>query len=177
VSDQIFDAVKASFALDPKSGDLIWRARPVEHFANARACNAWNARFAGSLAGAIGSGGYRIVKFCGKFYAVHRLAWVVAFGRWPDDLLDHINGDRADNRLCNLRQANASENCHNAKRSIRNTSGFKGVHWSKSAKKWRAMIGVGGKRMHIAFSDCPKEAHAAYCKASAELHGEFGRVA
>jgi hypothetical protein len=95
------------------------------------------------------------------------------YGEWPTDLIDHANGDPSDNRLCNLREANRATNAANARRPRDNTSGFKGVSWAKSARKWRATL--AGK--HIGIYDTKEDAASAYARAAKELHGEFARSA
>lgn len=95
----------------------------------------------------------------------------------PDGLFtDHMNGDGLDNRRCNLRLASKVENGMNAKRGDRNSSGFKGVSWHKPARKWQARISVNRKQLHLGLYLSAEDAHAAYARASAELHGEFGRT-
>lgn len=95
-----------------------------------------------------------------------------------DDLqVDHINGDGLDNRCGNLRLATRFQNTCNQRRSKANTSGFKGVSWHESRKKWRAQIYLHGRKHYLGLFEKPESAHAAYCAASAELHGEFGRAA
>lgn len=96
----------------------------------------------------------------------------------PADLkVDHINGDALDNRRSNLRLATHAQNLHNQRLSTRNTCGFKGVWWDNLRGKWKAGIRLGGKHHHLGYHRTAEAAHAAYTKASAELHGEFGRVA
>ena len=92
-------------------------------------------------------------------------------------LVDHINMDGLDNRRANLRLATPSQNRCNAPKLRNNTSGYKGVSWNPVAKKWAANISFNRKPRTLGYFDTPEEAHAAYCRASAELHGEFSRVA
>lgn len=72
-----------------------------------------------------------------KTYMLHRIAWLYMTGEWPKELIDHINRDPMDNRWCNLREANHSQNAYNMPIRNDNTSGVKGVHWNKKAKKWK----------------------------------------
>ncbi len=87
--------------------------------------------------------------------------------------VDHINGDRLDNRRSNLRVCMGVENMWNRSKQANNSSGFKGVHWSKRQKKWRASIRAHGKFKGLGFFEDPKDAHAAYCTAAKQLHGDF----
>jgi hypothetical protein len=90
--------------------------------------------------------------------------------------VDHINGDSFDNRKCNLRVCEPIENWWNAKIRSDNTSGYKGVSWSKSNAKWSARIKKSGKRVHLGYFEKAEDAYAAYCKAAKDLHGNFARV-
>jgi HNH endonuclease/AP2 domain len=90
--------------------------------------------------------------------------------------VDHRDGDGLNNRRSNLRLATSSQNKCNQKRRKDNTSGFRGVVWDKQAKRWYAYIKLHGKRKLLGRFHSPEEAHEAYKKASAEVHGEFGRV-
>jgi hypothetical protein len=91
--------------------------------------------------------------------------------------VDHIDGNPLNNRRSNLRLATPSENQWNQKRSCANTSGFKGVGWHERDRRWQARIRKEGKLYHLGNFKSPEEAHEAYCRAAAELHGEFARFA
>lgn len=95
---------------------------------------------------------------------------------WPPDFLDHINGDRLDNRICNLRLATWSENAMNAPKRRNNTSGYKGVFWDAKREKWMALIGIDGRYRNLGRYDTKEEAFAAYCAGCKKYHGEFARV-
>jgi hypothetical protein len=161
----------------PETGKLFWLRRDSNQFPCDRIANSWNARCAGKEAFTADNGvGYRIGAVFGIKLKAHRVCWAIAKGRWPEGEIDHINGIKSDNRLCNLRDATRSQNQHNRGAYANNESGFKGVHWSKSKNGWGAQISIHGKSAWLGLFDTPEAAHAAYCKASAELHGEFGRV-
>lgn len=89
---------------------------------------------------------------------------------------DHIDGNGLNNRRENLRLATKAENGRNSRIRRRNKSGFKGVHLHKQSGKWRARISTGSKLVCLGLHETPEEAHAAYAKASIELHGEFSRA-
>lgn len=109
-------------------------------------------------------------------YYVHRLAWFYIHGEWPPHEIDHINGDPFDNRLSNLRLATGSENGHNRRRSRRNTSGIKGVHFFKPSGKWRAAINDGHRhRKHLGLFDTKEQAAEAYRVAAIRLFGVFAK--
>ena len=70
----------------------------------------------------------------------HRLAWLFHYGEWPENHIDHINGDRSDNRICNLREATVKQNGENRKLHKNNTSGYRNVRWKKERNKWEVSI-------------------------------------
>ncbi len=94
----------------------------------------------------------------------------------PGMLTDHRDGDGLNNRRDNLRVASKTQNGRNSRMKSRNTSGFKGVHLHKQSGKWRARISTGTRHVCLGLHETPEAAHAAYVKASAELHGEFSRA-
>jgi hypothetical protein len=132
---------------------------------------------AGSVAGCVDIYGYRIIGMDRRGYRAHRLAWLYAYGHWPTAEIDHIDGDRLNNRIANLREATRSENQRNVGVTRSNTSGFKGVYWYPRDRKWQAKIMLGGKSKHLGLFDSPDLAHAAYCEAAGRIHGDFARVA
>ena len=91
-------------------------------------------------AGFLRKDGYVCVRIENIQYMAHRLAWLYAYGVFPDEQIDHINGNRSDNRLINLRVATQKENGENRKLHRNNTSGHRGVIWKKSHKKWEVVI-------------------------------------
>ena len=103
---------------------------------------------AGALAGHDDSEGYRTVKIGSSDYKVHRLIYKLIHGYDPDQI-DHINGDKGDNRIGNLRSVSNAENARNRKMSSNNTSGRAGVGWHKKQKRWQARIRVSGQLIHL----------------------------
>lgn len=89
--------------------------------------------------------------------------------------IDHINGNKLDNRRGNLRVCSARENTRNRIIHSNNTSGFKGVTWNAKLGKWRASITFNYIRKHLGYFALPEDAHAAYCAAAADLFGDFAR--
>jgi len=121
--------------------------------------------------------GYTSIHINGKDYKAHRLAWLMCTGKDPaDKQIDHINGNKNDNRFANLRPATNSQNACNRTVSSRNTSGFKGVSFSGKKQAWKADIRINGATQHLGYFPTAELAHMAYCKAAAELHGEFARA-
>jgi hypothetical protein len=90
--------------------------------------------------------------------------------------IDHINGDKLDNRKSNLRVLTCSQNAMNRGPQTNNSSGYKGVVYDRSRNKWKAEIGVNKKRIHLGRFDSAEEAALAYNQASFKYHGEFGFI-
>lgn len=127
----------------------------------------------GDIAGSYwGRTGYRRIRFAGREYAEHRLAWLFVHGEWPPHEVDHINRVRADNRIANLRLATRSENGVN-RVYIRTLP--RGVVFHKRNKRFQAQIHACGKGHYLGSFETAEEAHAAYNHAAAQLHGEFAR--
>ncbi len=149
---------------DTETGNFIWRCsrRGIA-----------GGRIAGSVSRALG---YRLINVDGKKYYAHRLAWLYTMGEWPPEQIDHINGNRDDNRRCNLRAATESQNKCNTPRRRNNCCGYKGVHFHKETGKWRARIKFRGLICELGLHDTATLAHSAYVHAAHRLHGEFARA-
>ena len=104
----------------------------------------------------------------------HRLVWIWHYGDIPAGLqVDHADGDRANNRVENLRLASQWENTHNSRRSLNNTSGVKGVCWDKRREKWLARLSIDRKVRHLGYYECLGEAEEVVMRTRQECHGEF----
>lgn len=119
------------------------------------------------------SQGYIRFTMNGAAYHAHRVAWLIHFGSWPKECIDHINGDRSDNRIMNLREASRGENNHNMKINKNNTSGVKGITFHNASGKWRASIKLGGKVAYCSLFESIEEAVIAIKIKRTELHKEF----
>lgn len=126
---------------------------------------------AGAPAGALCLQGYIQIQIDGCIYKAHRLAWFYIYGDWPSEI-DHINGDRQDNRLCNLREVSRSQNNANAERPV-GIAGLRGVTWFARDRKWKAQIKVSGQSVHLGYYDTIEQAHAAFLNAADNIHGEY----
>jgi hypothetical protein len=124
---------------------------------------------AGEVAGFLHEG-YWELNVDVHYVKAHRLAWFYVHGEWPDGVIDHINRDKLDNRLANLRVVTISENRQNMSKYRSNTSGHKGVHWFKAVSKWQAQIKHEGRRHHLGLFHDIEDAAAAYAKAAAAFH-------
>ncbi len=144
---------------EPETGKLYWRERDVRFFrdgakAKEAVCKSWNTKWAGKEAFKfIGGNGYHRGAVFDRPMRAHRVIWALVHGAWPEADIDHINGDRSDNRLCNLRVVTRAENNRNAKRPTDNTSGIPGVYSTRAPGKWFAKIGAGGKRIYLGTYD------------------------
>jgi hypothetical protein len=152
------------FDYDQETGILKWKTRPV----NCRWDKTANGLVAGRIAGWVNGSGYRQVRIPGGRCMAHRLAWLISYGQWPRDQVDHIDGDRLNNRLSNLREASPTENCHNIALSYTNTTGFMGVTSNKG--RFQARVAAYGKRLHLGTFDTAEDAYRAYLDAKRTAH-------
>lgn len=160
--------VMSQLAYDPLSG-RIFRQRDSHK-------GRWKA---GKTSGHVSKiNGYRYIVVERKQHLAHRLAWLLHYGWMPEDGIDidHINGDRDDNRIENLRLGSRSQNNVNSKTPKNNTSGFKGAYFDKRRGKWAAEIWVFKSKKFLGYYSTPKEAGAAYQTAAQRFYGEFARM-
>lgn len=130
------------------------------------------ARYCGKPAGAVScADGYVSVPIDGRHYKGHRLAWLLFFGCWPDDLLDHLNGQRQDNRISNLREATPTLNAQNA-HGPRSDSSTRliGAFPCVGSRGYFSKIKVDGRQMYLGRFLNPEAAHAAYLAAKRQHH-------
>lgn len=167
-------SLKKVLTYHPNTGVFIWLPRMVP---------TWDGVWSGRQAGLSSSNGryrYTRIKISKKLYMAHRLAWLYVYGCFPPKNLeiDHINGDRYDNRIKNLRLGTRSQNMTN--RSSFNSNGFKGVKKRTYGRKkikilWEAQIRHHNKLHHLGCFKTPEEAHAAYCREAVKRQKEFAR--
>ena len=149
---------------DTATGVFVWK-NPSKYQPKQKGC----------VAGRIDSGGYRQIAIDNRRYNAGRLAWFYVHGVWPAELIDHINGNRDDNRLENLRECRNADNAKNRKKRRDNSLGFKGVTQDHN-NRYRSTIQSDGIQIHLGMFDTAEEAHAAYVEASRRYHGEYGRT-
>lgn len=150
--------VRENLSYDPLTGDFWWKTPGSR-------------RNLDRPAGSISTQGYRVLGISGKLYKAHRLAWLITHGVWPTNQIDHRNGTRSDNRLCNLREATNGTNQENQRRGrSNNTAGYLGVYRASTSSKFRAVIQVAGTRHHLGVYATAEEAHQVYLQAKRRLH-------
>ena len=133
----------------------------------------WNRRvnrrkLAGSIAGFIGTDGYRAIRLNGTRWWAHRLAWYFYYGVYPTLEIDHIDGDRSNNKITNLREVTHRENGHN--RIEHRNGALVGAHYSRSKKCWTASIRILGKDTTLGNYSSALDAHNAYIMKFAQLN-------
>ena len=121
---------------------------------------------AGDIAGSKMKSGYVMLSVKGKKLLAHRIAWLFVHGEFPEGNIDHINRNKSDNRIANLRPATYEQNAQNRLKNIKNTSGYKGVTWHKRDERWQAAITVKGKVLHLGYYKVLDDASKAYIEAS-----------
>lgn len=153
------DHLRHFFVYDPETGELLWRA--------GRAL-ALNRKHKGYLRG----------ELCGRMALAHRVIWKLMTGDEPRQV-DHINGNRADNRWCNLRDVAHRTNGKNQKKPSTNTSGVCGVGWHRGAGRWQARIRVDDRHIYLGLFDSMEEAVRVRKAAEREygFHPNHGRAA
>lgn len=152
-----YEELSSIFTYNNKTGNLIW--------VNSRGPQARK----GTAAGTVDVAGYLSIQLFNKGYKAHRLVWMINYGEFPDGIVDHIDGNRLNNKIENLRIVTASENSKNTRVSRANTSGVKGVNLNKRSGGWVAQIGKEGKHMHLGTFSTKEKATEAYENACREL--------
>lgn len=172
------DVMRTLLLYEPETGELYWLPRPREMFSSDGAFKGWNTNHAGrpALTTTLNSG-YRQGGILKKNFVAHRVGFALFYGYWPDQV-DHINGNRSDNRIVNLRAVSGLENNRNTKRYKNNTSGVLGVSWHKPDCRWRAHIKLPSG--HITLGNFKDKNDAIAARKAAEkqygFHQNHGRI-
>jgi hypothetical protein len=157
-------------------GELIFKIRTTTAEFDELAARRFNNQYAGKKVGYVKNGNYKVVNLFGYTLQAHRIIYQM-LNNLPelpkDSIIDHINGDRLDNRIENLRVCSYSENAFNKSKNRNNTSGYKGAVWSKKMNKWQSTLVINKKAIWLGYFNTAEEAHEAYCKAANEYHGEY----
>ncbi len=156
------------FSYDPATGNLIWLPRVNN-------AGGFNVRFAGKPAGTLSATGYINVRIGRREHKAHRIIWEMLVGPIQDEI-DHIDRNRANNRLENLRPATRSENNMNRPVFKRHKVGSKGITYDAKKKLYRARVQVGGKRIGLGRYKSLADAEAAYVKGVAQYHKDFANA-
>jgi hypothetical protein len=156
--------------LDEASGRIFWKERK-------NTIAGWNDRCAGKETFIrTDRKGYKVGTLLNRHAKAHHVVWALTHGEWPTGIVDHIDGDKSNNAAVNLRTASPSQNNFNSRAYGNNKSGLKGVSWHKARGKWIAQIAANNRSKLLGYFDSKESAHAAYCAAAADLHGEFART-
>lgn len=151
--------------VEHKNGNLFWLPRGVARI---------DKQFAGKKAGCVRPDGYVCIAWQGRHVLAHRVIWILENGAIPaDKFIDHINQNRSDNRIQNLRLCCVSQNNCNAKLRKDSTSKVKGVCWDTQRNKWRARVKYRGQQYHAGFYSDLTDAAIAVQKKRQEVHNEF----
>lgn len=154
--------LKSILHYDPETGIFTWKVRSA------------NCIHIGDVAGNLQPNGYIYIQIDGKKYSAHGLAYLYMHGYIPYEI-DHWSGEKSNNRIANLLDVTHAENNWKRNTPNTNTSGFRGVNFHKSKKKWRAQITKDGKTRHLGYFDTAVAAASVRNKAADELHGIFAR--
>ena len=148
---------------DPETGVFVWKEKIAAKVV------------VGRVAG-FPDNGYVRISMYGNQHMAHRLAWFYVYGKWPDEEIDHIDMDRSNNRIANLRAATKAENMRNRGAQSNNKIGLKGVcEHTQQPGKYTSQITKDRKKIHLGIFDTPEAAHQAYIKALSQHHKEYGR--
>ena len=140
---------------DPETGKIFWKYRSEEFFTDgvqSAKHNAakWNNKYANAEALTFLSKGYLTGSILRKYALAHRVSYALYHGEWPNNI-DHINHNKSDNRIKNLRSVTKAENSKNLGMNKGNASGFNGVSWDKSKSRWAVKIHANGKRINLGY--------------------------
>jgi len=158
---------------DPETGDTFWKKRDVKWFKNGvktalHTSRVWNNRFAGKKIGSISkSHGYLEFRLFYDLYLLHRVIWLYMTGSWPN-VIDHKDGNRLNNVWENLDNVTYLTNARNQKLQKNNTSGYKGVSWSKRDNNWEVHIRINKRSEYLGSFDDILLAFETYAKAAKE---------
>ena len=167
--------LKNLLSYNPETGEFFWKHRDASMFPYGN-CKTWNNRYAGRRAlTAISTTGYYYGNIFNKKHFAHRVALAICFGSYPE-VADHINGNKLDNRILNLRFATLSGNARNVASSRGSSSKYLGVSWSKSKGRWYSCITASGKTKSLGRFVSEEDAARAYDAAAKFHYGEFARL-
>ncbi len=154
--------IRENLAYEPVTGVFLWKKRGP-------------GRTLGRVLGSAVWPGYRAIKINGNLFYAHRLAWLYVHGEWPNGQIDHIDGDKANNAIANLRVATAAQNSARRKVAGKPTiAPARGV--MPHGAGYVARIHHAGKRHYLGYFSTLEAAKAAYAAKAKEIHGEFAHI-
>lgn len=157
--NEFLEELRRVLDYNPETGELTWKVTQN-----------WKSK-AGSTAGNVNSKGRIQIRFRSRLYYAHRLVWLLTYGKWPEQTVDHLDGDKSNNRIENLRDVSNGVNQQNQRKPRSSSkSGILGVHWHDRDQKFVAKIGINGKNKHLGYFLTAEEAHAAYLAAKRKFH-------
>lgn len=160
IPKETIDAFSALVDIDVEAGIVRWKNKKAN-------------RKAGAEVGSITGEGYRRTSFNNQYFYVHRFLWTYVYGSIPEGLeVDHINGDRGDNRIANLRLCSNKQNKQNTHNAPvgRTTSGLLGAMWDSRTQKWKSQIRLNLQSTFLGYFETAQEAHAEYMQAKSKFH-------
>jgi hypothetical protein len=161
------------FICNPSKGTLTWKIRPADHFNTDLGCKVFNSKYAGKEAGSFDSTNeYWKVGINAAVLYAHRIIYKMCYEVEPKTI-DHINCNRLDNRLVNLREATPTQNSQNSRSFGNLSTGLKGSFFHKKSGKYQSMIKYNGKQIYLGLFDTPQGAHESYKRAADKYFGEF----
>ena len=154
------ERIKEILDYDPMTGEFVWKVERSGYVKK------------GKKAGSRHRTGYITITVDNIAYKAHRLAWLYVYGELPNSPLDHINGDRKDNRISNIRQTSNNENQWNRYKARRDNACTEllGVSWHKARGKWRVHISVDKKNLYLGSYPTAEEGYAIYLRFKELLH-------
>ena len=158
------EIAREMFEYDPDAGTLVRRHRMGN-------------RCAGSLVDSVDKDGYVVISIghrsIRRRYFAHRIIWLIVYGQWPVNDIDHKNRVRNDNRISNLREATRLQNMANRLAMRRSKTGIKGVSLHSASGLYRACMGINRKHYNFGYFKTPEEAAAVIDKKFKEIYGEY----
>lgn len=155
--EEFLEELRRVLDYNPETGEMFWKVARQ------------GTKGIGSPAGYVNKGGLRI-RFQSKSYFAHRLAWLITYGKWPEQIIDHVDGNPLNNRIANLRDVSNSVNRQNLRKAMSGKFEPLGVCWDKKSERFRAQIKINSKQKHLGYFLTTEAAYAAYLAAKRELH-------